>query len=721
MEEIPPKDSEASSKGSTAQRSFQTYVVLELNYEAPPATVEWLLSHIQSPKSRGGAQLEAITVLNHKGQDNIPVIGSLMGKNDGPSKPEKIVHLSIDTERMLLLAELMEIRKVYADGTLREFLREDRDNFKDSDGTASAPYDDPDTFLTTSEKQRIILHELESVHSTDPEPKIPGCPKLTLYPYESIVRRLIEEGVISKLYPLHEPKILEQLGQKWYAKAGYQPISEIQQYFGETIAMYFAFLGHYTMGLIPPALIGLIYWFTAWEDINKNVFFAIFNLIWTTVFLETWKRTSVQLSYQWGTLNTTQHERPRASYYGDLSVNPVTGYREPHYPKWKRQLKFYFVSLPIIFLCLVFAFCVMVLYFWCQEWVEGYDKAEGTWGSMGVLYLPCVVYGVVIGVMNAGYRKLAVTLNNWENHRLQSAYDNHLIFKLVLHDFVNCFVSLFWVAFYMQDLSRLKYLLTSLLITQQLIGQILEAAVPFYFYRQRAKGVVKLQEGGQEKKQEGGLELVKDGETTESTQDTHKHISESTKRQAELESVMEPFNSVLDDYLEMFLQFGYVFLFSSVFPLAAFWALLNNVTEVRTDAFKLCRIFQRPTAQPTDSIGAWQVAFELMGVISVITNTALIGMSPTVQASLGHLGPVNMLLLFVIVEHMVLGIKVAISYLIPDTPDWVDVALARADYQTKQVWRKQKLQEIHSSRLKQEKESPELTNLRQRKPLITDL
>jgi len=65
----------------------------------------------------------------------------------------------------------------------------------------------------------------------------------------------------------------------------------------------------------------------------------------------------------------------------------------------------------------------------------------------------------------------------------------------------------------------------------------------------------------------------------------------------------------LDDYLELFLQFGYVFFFSAVFPMAAFWALLNNFTEIRTDAFKLCRTFRRPFAQPTADIGVWEVTF----------------------------------------------------------------------------------------------------------------
>lgn len=31
----------------------------------------------------------------------------------------------------------------------------------------------------------------------------------------------------------------------------------------------------------------------------------------------------------------------------------------------------------------------------------------------------------------------------------------------------------------------------------------------------------------------------------------------------------------------------------------------------------------------------------------------------------------------------------ALSYLIPDAPDWVEVALASVDYQSKQAWREQ--------------------------------
>lgn len=63
----------------------------------------------------------------------------------------------------------------------------------------------------------------------------------------------------------------------------------------------------------------------------------------------------------------------------------------------------------------------------------------------------------------------------------------------------------------------------------------------------------------------------------------------------------------LQDYQEMFIQFGYVVLFSSAFPLAAMWALINNIIEIRSDALKLCTGLQRPFGQRVESIGQWQV------------------------------------------------------------------------------------------------------------------
>ena len=67
------------------------------------------------------------------------------------------------------------------------------------------------------------------------------------------------------------------------------------------------------------------------------------------------------------------------------------------------------------------------------------------------------------------------------------------------------------------------------------------------------------------------------------------------------------YDGTFEDYLEMFIQFGYVTLFSSAYPLAGMCALLNNLIEIRGDAFKLCFVHKRPFGTRVNSIGSWQV------------------------------------------------------------------------------------------------------------------
>jgi hypothetical protein len=61
------------------------------------------------------------------------------------------------------------------------------------------------------------------------------------------------------------------------------------------------------------------------------------------------------------------------------------------------------------------------------------------------------------------------------------------------------------------------------------------------------------------------------------------------KPQTIRESAKDEYNTY-DDYLELYIQFGYVVLFSSVAPFAAFWALFNNFFEIRLDAYKVRRM-----------------------------------------------------------------------------------------------------------------------------------
>lgn len=70
------------------------------------------------------------------------------------------------------------------------------------------------------------------------------------------------------------------------------------------------------------------------------------------------------------------------------------------------------------------------------------------------------------------------------------------------------------------------------------------------------------------------------------------------------------------------IQFGFITLFVASFPLAPLLALINNIIEVRVDAWKLTTQFRRPVAAKAHSIGAWEEILGGMAVLSVVTNVS---------------------------------------------------------------------------------------------------
>lgn len=66
------------------------------------------------------------------------------------------------------------------------------------------------------------------------------------------------------------------------------------------------------------------------------------------------------------------------------------------------------------------------------------------------------------------------------------------------------------------------------------------------------------------------------------------------------------------------LQYGFVTLFVAAFPLAPLCALLNNIAEIRLDAYKFVTQARRPLAERAEDIGAWY------GILRAITYAAVV-------------------------------------------------------------------------------------------------
>lgn len=91
----------------------------------------------------------------------------------------------------------------------------------------------------------------------------------------------------------------------------------------------------------------------------------------------------------------------------------MTGRAEPLYPNAKRQLRVYLVSLPFVLLCLYLALLVMMVYFQMEGWAIALHRHEPTFWSGLLLFVPSIIYAVVIEMMNLIYRYAAELLTEW--------------------------------------------------------------------------------------------------------------------------------------------------------------------------------------------------------------------------------------------------------------------------------------------------------------------
>uniref|UniRef100_A0A7N8XJA0 Anoctamin n=1 Tax=Mastacembelus armatus TaxID=205130 RepID=A0A7N8XJA0_9TELE len=729
-------------------------------------------------------------------------------------------------------------------------------------------------FFTSQERQSIIKYWLDNLRAKNGE----VLHNINFLEGQPIIPELSARGVIQQMFPLHEQRILSQLMKSWVqAVCEKQPLDDICDYFGVKIAMYFAWLGFYTTSMLYPAVIGFVLWMLTESDQTSRdiccVVFALFNVVWATLFLERWKRRGAELAYKWGTLDTPAEslEEPRPQFRGVKRCSPITGCEEFYYPPWRRRVFRWLVSLPICILCLCFVFLVMLVCFELQEFVMGIKEMPRL-----ARFIPKIMLAITVTACDEVYRKIACWLNDMENYRLQSAYEKNLIIKMVLFQFVNSYLSLFYIGFYLKDMERLKEMLATLLIIRQFLQNVKEVLQPYLYERhklgeltlravwdlllsvllkyarlaagkaqasptdhtmpgpglrgtkpgvgqpeKREKkclnggcGVPDEEEGGERDEADSGrfsegeteeeslidcgLKLRKvsfiekvdrraacsappmdnsfleEGSPTmvekgmdpasvfemcdddddngintaaggaaaggsaplpagsessmslrqrrrgrsaerpepkikrESWMDPPEETESTTLTQAEMESCMQTYTDTFQDYQEMFVQFGYVVLFSSAFPLAAMCALINNIIEIRSDAFKLCTGFQRPFGIRVESIGQWQTAMEVMGLIAIIVNCYLIGQCGQLQRLFPWLSPEMAIISIVILEHFAILLKYVIHVAIPDIPTWVREEMAKLDYQRREAFKKHERQaQQHYQQLQRRKREEE--------------
>ncbi|XP_052753913.1 anoctamin-1-like isoform X4 [Galleria mellonella] len=460
----------------------------------------------------------------------------------------------------------------------------------------------------------------------------------------------------------------------------YQPLDYVKDYFGVKIGLYFAWLGFYTHMLIPASIVGLIcviysastvysnqpseqvcnynssikmcplcdYFCDYWDlkdtclqsritylfDNSTTVFFAIFMSFWAACFLELWKRYSAEMTHRWDLTGfDVYEEHPRPQYLARLAhvkrtqLNVVTGEREPMVPFWRMRLPATLMSFSVVALLVLLALATVLGVVLYRMSLLGATILRHN-SNVLITYNPIMfttataacINLVLICLLNYIYQYLAEWLTEKELLRTQTEFDDSLTLKIYLLQFVNYYASIFYIAFFKGkyvgrpgDYVRffghrqeecapggcfleLSIQLAIIMVGKQFINTIVEMLMPYLL-----KWLYIIRTIGRKNTIKSPLQWVKDFKLVDFGN-----------------------MGLFPEYLEMVLQYGFVTIFVSAFPLAPLFALINNVLEMRLDAKKFLSCYRRPVPQRVNDIGVWYRILDSIGKLSVITNGFII-------------------------------------------------------------------------------------------------
>lgn len=397
------------------------------------------------------------------------------------------------------------------------------------------------------------------------------------------ITSLIHKKRITGFYPLHNKihsmaLLEEQLD--WTRTPWNQPFEDIRGYYGEKIALYHLFLGHFSEFLILPSFIGFAFQIVVWATLNFSSpvlpFFAVVITVGSIIMLEGWKRKESFTALKWGMSDFESRELERPEFTGVEIKSFVTGEDIIYFPpadfRTRVQFSFCMIGLMIMLVIGVVA-SIYYLRFSLQKDIGSSSSAVAS-----------VLNTAQIIIFNMIYQFLVQKLTNLENHRTDTSYQDSMIVKLFLFQFVNSYASFFFLAFVAQYLPKpdgvpddfvgqcgadncmypLSINLAIIFGTKLVITNVVALGQPYVLQKLKLRKETK-------------------GEKAKGKQLTP----------AEEDYMLLPYDPMMDNisnYAETAVQFGFMVLFITALPIGCFFSVVNSYVKIRVDTYKLTHV-----------------------------------------------------------------------------------------------------------------------------------
>ncbi|KAJ7902476.1 calcium-activated chloride channel-domain-containing protein [Mycena leptocephala] len=460
-----------------------------------------------------------------------------------------------------------------------------------------------------------------------------------------------EWDLVESVMALHDREFNERWIHAWTTSRFVSVKQErLREQFGDAVAMYFSFLHTYTQALVFPAVLGVLFFFfgTPYSPI-----YSILIVLWSIVFVEWWRIRERILSLRFGTRGSFRVEKRRARY--------IDGF-----PWWKHELRM-IASLPVILVFAAVLVSILTGIFVFEAFVTQLYTGPG---HKYIAFSPTVLFVALVPRLLAVYQSIATRFTAWENHAHQSSHAASLTVKtfalsalvaymgLALSAFVYvpfgegimrlCQVWLFkesvradvtaeafnvtsslnatehmkgmWnvdtsLAGQKLNAARLKEQMFAYTVTNQIVNTFMEIGLPYVLRAVESFRARKANGNGNGKGEKGKKRVVFEDEKEKGGAEEREFL-ECVRKEVAL-----PEYELFGDYSEMVTQFGYVALWSTIWPLAPAMALLNNFFELRSDAFKITVHNRRPIPLRTDTIGPWLDTLSFLTWLAAVINS----------------------------------------------------------------------------------------------------
>lgn len=247
----------------------------------------------------------------------------------------------------------------------------------------------------------------------------------------------------------------------------------------------------------------------------------------------------------------------RPQFEGEVIPSAITGENMRYFPRDQYLYRLGFSANVIS--ALVFIVIGVVAGIFALRISLSHMKALNVGGMQLGSTITALINAVQIQVLNAIYNEVAVALTEYENHRTNTEYEDSLIAKTFIFQFVNSFASLFYIAFVKpfipdmdpcvgQCMGELQASLGTIFMTRLATGSVLKLAIPYFNQKMRVKAETK-------------------GVDPEELSDVERQF------------ILDDYHVILGtfaDYANLTIQFGYATMFIAAYPLALIMSFVAN-------------------------------------------------------------------------------------------------------------------------------------------------